>query len=112
MDNLDATFAALADPTRRAILARLAKGEATVLQLAKPFSMTQPAISQHLKVLEEAGLIVSRVEGAKRPRRLAKSGIDALDQWLAMLHRAMERNYDRLDEVLAVMEGKKKGEGR
>lgn len=111
MANLDVAFAALADPTRRAILARLAKGEATVMQLAKPFVMTQPAISQHLKVLEKAGLIVRRVDGAKRPRRLAKSGIEALDQWLAMLRKALEKNYDRLDEVLAAMD-EKKGEGR
>jgi len=112
MGNLDAAFAALADPTRRAILARLAKGEATVMQLAKPFAMTQPAISQHLKVLEEAGLIVSRVDGARRPRRLAKSGIEALDQWLGMLRKALEKNYDRLDEMLAAMEPKKKGEAQ
>ena len=111
MENLDAAFAALADPTRRAILARLAKGEATVLQLAKPYAMTQPAVSQHLKVLEQAGLVVSRVDGSKRPRRLAKCGIEALDQWLAMLRKALEKNYDRLDEVLAT-EQKKKGEAR
>ncbi len=101
--DLDASFAALADPTRRAILARLALGEATVNELAKPFEMTQPAISQHLKVLEEAGLIVRRIEGTKRPRRLAKAGIDAMDQWLAMLRKALEKNYERLDEVLAAM---------
>jgi DNA-binding transcriptional ArsR family regulator len=101
--NLDATFSALADPTRRAILARLAKGEATVLELAGPFEMTQPAISQHLKVLEEAGLVASRVDGTKRPRRLAKAGIEAMDQWLGMLRNALERSYDRLDEVLAGM---------
>ena len=110
--NLDAAFSALADPTRRAILARLAKGETTVLELAKPFDMTQPAISQHLKVLEDAGLIVRRVEGTKRPRRLAKAGIEALDQWLAMLRRALEKNYDRLDEVLATIDRHKKGETR
>ena len=110
--NLDAAFSALADPTRRAILARLATGEATVMELAKPFEMTQPAISQHLKVLEEAGLIVTRVEGTKRPRRLAKAGIAAMDQWLAMLRKALERNYDRLDEVLGEMESNKKGEKR
>jgi DNA-binding transcriptional ArsR family regulator len=102
--DLDAAFSALADPTRRAILARLAKGEATVMQLAEPFDMTQPAISQHLKVLEDAGLIVRRVEGTKRPRRLAKAGIEAMDRWLAMLRKALEKNYDRLDEVLASME--------
>jgi DNA-binding transcriptional ArsR family regulator len=106
---LDAAFAALADPTRRAILARLAKGEATVNELTEPFEMTQPAISQHLKVLEDAGLVIRRVEGTRRPRRLAKNGIAAMDQWLAMLRRALEKNYDRLDNVLAAMEAPKKG---
>ncbi len=106
--NLDATFSALADPTRRAILARLANGEATVMELAEPFEMTQPAISQHLKVLEEARLIVRRVDGTRRPRRLAKAGIQAMDQWLAMLRQALEKNYDRLDNVLAEMETNKK----
>jgi DNA-binding transcriptional ArsR family regulator len=110
--NLDASFAALADPTRRAILARLALGEATVNELAKPFEMTQPAISQHLKVLEDAGLIASRVDGTRRPRRLAKVGIDALDQWLAMLRTALEKNYDRLDGVLAEMQSNQKGKLR
>jgi len=110
--DLDASFAALADPTRRAILARLALGEATVNELAKPFEMTQPAVSQHLKVLEEAGLIISRVDGARRPRRLAKAGIDALDQWLAMLRKALEKNYDRLDGVLAEMQSNQKGKIR
>jgi DNA-binding transcriptional ArsR family regulator len=105
--NLDASFAALADPTRRAILSQLALGEATVMELAKPFKMTQPAISQHLKVLEEAGLIVGRIDGTRRPRRLAKAGIDAMDQWLAMLRKALERNYDRLDQVLAAIEANK-----
>lgn len=104
--NLDGSFAALADPTRRGILARLALGEATVMELAKPFEMTQPAISQHLKVLEEAGLITRRVDGAKRPRRLAKAGIEAMDQWLGMLRKALEKNYDRLDGVLAEMQSK------
>src|SRR5262252_6528858 len=105
---LDASFAALADPTRRAILARLALGEATVMELAKPFEMTEPAISQHLKVLEEAGLIVQRVDGARRPRRLAKPGLDQVDQWLAMLRKALEKNYDRLDGVLAAMQSEHK----
>jgi DNA-binding transcriptional ArsR family regulator len=104
MPNLNTSFAALADPTRRAILARLASGEATVLELARPFKMSQPAISQHLKVLEDAGLIASRVDGARRPRRLAKAGIEAMDQWLALLRQALEKNYDRLDQVLAEME--------
>ena len=110
--NLDASFSALADPTRRAILARLALGEATVNELAQPFEMTQPAISQHLKVLEEAGLIVQRVDGAKRPRRLAKAGIEAMDEWLAMLRKALEKNYDRLDAVLAAVELNSKGKRR
>jgi DNA-binding transcriptional ArsR family regulator len=100
---LDSTFSALADPTRRAILARLAHGEATVLELAKPFSMSQPAISRHLKVLEGAGLILRRVEGTKRPCRLARAGVEAIDQWLAMLRDALSKNYDRLDAVLADM---------
>ena len=102
--NLNMTFAALADPTRRAILAQLAKGEATVMELAAPFKMTQPAISQHLKALEDAGLVVSRVDGTRRPRRLAKAGIEAMDQWLAMLRKALEKNYNRLDKVLAERE--------
>jgi DNA-binding transcriptional ArsR family regulator len=103
LPTLDAAFSALSDPTRRAILARLATGEATVMELAEPFDMTQPAVSRHLKVLENAGLIVRRVEGTKRPCRLARTGIDAMDQWLAMLRKALEKNYDRLDEVLATM---------
>src|SRR2546430_14482994 len=100
MPNLDAAFSALADPTRRAILGRLSLGEATVMELAEPFRMTQPAISRHLKVLESAGLIVRRVEGTRRPCRLAPDGIAAIDQWLAMLRDALAKNYDRLDEVL------------
>jgi DNA-binding transcriptional ArsR family regulator len=101
--DLDSAFAALADPTRRAILARLARGEATVMELAKPFEMTQPAISRHLKVLESAGLIEQRVEGTRRPRRLTKPAVDAMDQWLELLRQALIRNYDRLDQVLAEM---------
>ena len=111
MQNLDTAFAALADPTRRAILARLALGEATVLELAKPFAMSQPAVSRHVKVLSDAGLIVLRVDGTKRPCRLAPGAIDEIDRWLAMLRQALERNYDRLDAVLAELdeeEGKDK----
>ena len=107
MPNLDAAFSALADPTRRAILARLALGETTVMELAEPFEMTQPAISRHLKVLEGAGLIVRRVEGTKRPCRLAPSAMTEIDQWLAMLREALAKNYNRLDDVLAAMKNEK-----
>lgn len=112
--DLNAAFSAMADPTRRAILARLAKGEATVMELAEPFAMSQPAISQHLKVLEDAGLVTRRVEGTTRPRRLAKAGVEAMDQWLALLRKTLKKNYDRLDEVLAEMEPPKikRGEKR
>src|SRR4051812_5960215 len=103
MSNLDASFSALADPTRRAILARLALGEATVMELVEPFEMTQPAISRHLKVLEGAGLIIRRVEGTKRPCRLAPAAVSEIDQWLAMLRQALAANYNRLDDVLAAM---------
>jgi DNA-binding transcriptional ArsR family regulator len=109
MSNLDAAFSALADPTRRAILARLALGEATVMELAAPFEMTQPAVSRHLKVLEGAGLIVRRIDGTKRPCRLAPGAIDEIDQWLGMLREALAKNYDRLDGVLTGMQkGKRK----
>lgn len=104
MRSLDSAFSALADPTRRAILARLALGEATVMELAEPFEMTQPAVSRHLKVLEGAGLITRRIDGAKRPCRLAPSAIAEIDQWLNWLREAMARNYDRLDDVLADIE--------
>ena len=85
------------------ILARLALGEATVMELAEPFDITQPAISRHLKVLEGAGLIIRRVEGTKRPCRLAPAAVNEIDQWLAMLRQAMSANYNRLDDVLAAM---------
>jgi DNA-binding transcriptional ArsR family regulator len=101
--DLDAAFSALADPTRRAILARLALGEATVSELARPFEMTQPAVSQHLKVLELAGLVSWRVEGTTRPRRLEKAGVALMDEWLAMLRKGLEKSYGRLDGVLAAM---------
>ncbi len=103
MPSLDTAFAALADPTRRAILARLALGETTVMELAEPFEMTQPAVSRHLKVLEEAGLILRRVEGTKRPCRLAPDATREIDAWLDMLRKALSANYDRLDGVLAAM---------
>lgn len=112
--NLDAAFSALADPTRRAILARLAIGEATVTELARPFEMTQPAISQHLKVLEDAGLVTVRVDGTRRPRRLVKPGLDAMDQWLKMLRKGLEASFNRLDLVLDQMneQGQKGGNKR
>jgi DNA-binding transcriptional ArsR family regulator len=110
MVSLDASFFALSDPTRRAILSRLARGEATVMELAEPFEMTQPAISRHLKVLEGAGLIARRVDGAKRPCRLERKGMEAIEQWLAVMRKPLERNYRRLDDVLVKMQRETKGE--
>lgn len=107
MINLDTSFAALADPTRRAIVARLAAGEATVMELARPFAMSQPAISRHLKVLEGAGLIVRRVEGTKRPCRIAPNALAGIEEWLTMLRTMLSANYDRLDAVLAAMDDPK-----
>ena len=107
MPNLDSTFAALSDPTRRAILARLALGETTVMELSAPFEMTQPAISRHLKVLETAGLIIRRIDGSKRPARLAPNAIEAIDQWLDMLRHALTKNYDRLDQILTEIKPEK-----
>ncbi len=112
MPNLDATFAALSDPTRRAILARLALGETTVMELAEPFEMTQPAVSRHLRVLEEAGLILRRVEGTKRPCRLAPDATREIDVWLDMLRKGLSANYDRLDGVLAAMGPKRTKKGK
>lgn len=99
--SLDDTFGALADPTRRAILAQLALGEATVMDIARPFAMSQPAVSRHLKVLEGAGLIVRRIDGTKRPCRLAPGALDEIDRWLAELRKGLEANFDRLDSLLA-----------
>ncbi len=106
---LDSTFAALSDPTRRAILARLAQGEATVTEIAAPFAMTQPAISKHLKVLESAGLITRRVDGTRRPCRLAPKATDEIWEWLSMLRKALEQNYQRLDAVLMAMTSEEEG---
>jgi DNA-binding transcriptional ArsR family regulator len=97
---LDDTFAALADPTRRAILARLAKGEATVMELVEPFELSQPAISKHLKVLEKAGLISRGREGQTRPCRLEAKGLKEVDVWLERLRDAMEAHFEALDAVL------------
>ena len=98
---LDATFAALADPTRRAILARLALGEASVAELAEPFEMSQPAVSKHLKVLEYAGLISIGQEAQRRPRRLEGAAMVSAIEWLERYRAIWERNYQRLDALLA-----------
>lgn len=109
---LDATFAALADPTRRAILARLASGEASVTELAEPFDMSQPAISKHLKVLERAGLIACGHDAQRRPRRLeAKPLADAID-WIENYRTHWEAAFARLDEVLEELKAEKKTEHR
>ena len=97
---LDATFAALADPTRRAILARLALGEASVNELARPFSMSQPAISKHLKVLERAGLISRGRDKQRRPRRLVAQPLAEANGWLENYRRIWEQNFQRLDALL------------
>ncbi len=109
MEQIDAAFFALSDPTRRAILARLATGEATVTELTAPFELTQPAISKHLKVLEQAGLIARRIDGTRRPCRLQPEGLDTVDQWLAMLRKTLESNYARLDALLARMQAASPG---
>jgi DNA-binding transcriptional ArsR family regulator len=106
--NLDATFAALADPTRRAILARLATGEASVTELAKPFAMTQPAISKHLKVLERAGLISHGIDAQRRPRRLEAQPLAEANQWLENYRRFWEAAFQRLDVLLDEMQTKPK----
>jgi DNA-binding transcriptional ArsR family regulator len=100
---LDATFAALADPTRRAILARLASGEASVLELAKPFAISQPAISRHLKVLERAGLISRGQDAQRRPRRLEAKPLAEASQWLEGYRRFWETSFHRLDGLLDEM---------
>ena len=105
---LDATFAALADPTRRAILARLMAGEATVTELAKPFAMSQPAISKHLKVLEQAGLIEQGRDEQRRPRRLDARPLAAASQWLEGYRRFWEGSFQRLDGLLEEMKAQGK----
>lgn len=105
---LDSTFAALADPTRRAILARLASGDASVLELAEPFSMSQPAISKHLKVLERAGLISRGVDAQRRPRRLEAKPLEEANQWLEKYRQFWEASYQRLDSLLEVMKREEK----
>ena len=100
---LDATFAALADPTRRAILARLARGDASVMELAEPFAMSQPAISKHLKVLERAGLVSSGQDAQRRPRRLEAAPLAEATRWLQEYRRFWEESFERLDGLLEEM---------
>ncbi|HEU0053541.1 MAG TPA: metalloregulator ArsR/SmtB family transcription factor [Longimicrobium sp.] len=107
-DQLSATFAALADPTRRAILARLAAGEATVTELAEPFAMSLPAVSKHLKVLERAGLIERGRDAQWRPCRLRAEPLREADEWIEHYRRHWERSFDRLDQYLRKIQGKEK----
>ena len=109
---LDAVFAALADGTRRAILARLAKGEASVLELAKPFAISQPAVSKHLKVLERAGLVSRGREAQRRPRRLEAKRLAEASEWLQGYRRFWEGQFQRLDVLLDELKSKKKRRGR
>jgi DNA-binding transcriptional ArsR family regulator len=105
-DRLDLTFAALADPTRRAILARLATGEASVQELAEPFDMSQPAISKHLKVLERAGLVSVDIDAQRRPRRLEPKRLEQAVNWIERYREIFEQNYQRLDALLDELKGK------
>ena len=105
-DQLDAVFTALADPTRRAILARLAEGEASVAELAAPFAMSQPAVSKHLRMLERAGLVSTAVDAQRRPRRIEAAPLAEAVGWLERYREIWERNYQRLDALLGEMKGK------
>jgi DNA-binding transcriptional ArsR family regulator len=113
-DRLDRTFAALADPTRRAILSRLAGGQASVLELAEPFDISLPAISKHLKVLERAGLIARTRERQSRPAQLLAAPLKEVADWTEHYRRFWEERYDRLDEYLEELQGRGKdnGDGR
>ena len=107
-DHLSQTFAALADPTRRAILARLERGDANVTELKKPFAMTQPAISKHLKVLEKAGLISRGREAQSRPCRLEANRLKEATDWMARYRRFWDESFDRLDGLLVELKEKEK----
>jgi DNA-binding transcriptional ArsR family regulator len=109
---LDATFAALADPTRRAILARLATGEATVNDLAKPFKMSQPAISKHLKVLQRAGLVTYTRMAQSRPRRIVGAPLKEATDWLEKYREFWEERFERLDELLEELKMEAAADGR
>jgi DNA-binding transcriptional ArsR family regulator len=110
--SLDATFAALADPTRRAILARLALGETSVTELAKPFAMSLPAVSKHLKVLEHAGLIARGREAQWRPCRIEPRALKDIDDWLDHYRRFFDESFDRLDDYLKKLQAKDSKRGR
>jgi len=111
VDTLDRTFAALADPTRRAILERLASGSATVTDLAEPFAMTLPAVSKHLKVLERAGLIARGRRAQWRPARLEAAPLKDAAEWVERYRRFWEESYERLDEYLEELQGRRKEKG-
>jgi DNA-binding transcriptional ArsR family regulator len=111
-DRLSATFAALADPTRRAILARLALGETSVTELAEPFDMSMPAVSKHLKVLERAGLIARGREAQWRPCRIEPRALKDVDDWLEHYRRFWTQSLDRLDDYLRELQTKEKKRGR
>src|SRR5262249_15440748 len=111
-DRLSSAFAALADPTRRAILARLATGETTVNELAKPFDMSGPAISKHLKVLETAGLIARGRDAQWRPCRIEPTALKLVDDWLERYRRFWEQSFDRLEEYLHEVQAKEKIEAK
>lgn len=111
-DRLNATFAALADPTRRAILARLAQGDASVMELAAPFAMSQPAISKHLKVLERAGLISTENDAQRRPRRLEARPMAEANEWLEQYRKFWEASFLRLDELLSELQTPRKKPAR
>ena len=112
MDHLSATFSALADPTRRAILARLANGDVTVNELAEPFDMSLPAVSKHLKVLEQAGLISRGREAQYRPCHIEPMALKSVDEWLEEYRRLWEQRLDRLEAYLAKLQGKPKSKRR
>lgn len=111
-DRLSVTFSALADPTRRAILARLALGETSVTELAKPFDISGPAISKHLKVLESAGLIARSRDAQWRPCRIEPDALKGVDHWLERYRKLWEDRFDRLDDYLRTLQAKEKKRGR
>ena len=112
VDTLSVAFAALADPTRRAILARLASGDADVSELMKPFALSQPTISKHLKVLERAGLVVRGRDAQRRPRTLVAAPLQSIDDWLESYRRLWEQKFASLDHYLSDLQKKEKRRGR